>query len=329
MRHLVLRYSYRIVCFDNLGYCSSTNNLKDLDGRENYVFVKGDITKEADVFDAFRKYKIDTVMHLAAQSHVDHSFGNPYKFTFTNVIGTQVMLEAAKKFKVTRFVHMSTDEVYGEVPKTEHDLRETSILAPTNPYAASKAAGDMLISAYRNSYQMPLIVARCNNVFGPFQFPEKLIPKFICLLGRGKVCCLHGDGSNTRRFIFAVDAVSALDTVLHKGQVGSIYNVGTHNEFSNLQVFIKLASQFGLTELEAIEEHVTFTKDRPFNDSRYAIDSRKMEALGWAPRYTFDQGLKYTIEWYKQHGETWWGNIDDILEPFPRSVSNADLPLTV
>lgn len=314
------------MCFDNLGYCSSVNNILGLEKSNRFTFVRGDITNEEQVVNVFRTHNIDTVLHLAAQSHVDHSFGNPYKFTRTNVIGTQVMLETAKKFEVKRFIHMSTDEVYGEVPKSENDLQETSILAPTNPYAASKAAGDMLISAYRNSYKMPLIVVRCNNVYGPGQFPEKLIPKFICLLKQMKSCCLHGDGSNTRRYIFIVDAVNALDTVLHKGTIGSIYNVGTHEEYSNRDVFILIAGFFLITKYEAMENFVVFTRDRPFNDSRYAIDSSKLNKLGWSPKYNFEDGMQLTIQWYRTYGDTWWGDISDVLEPFPRSMSRTDLP---
>ncbi|ANB12690.1 hypothetical protein AWJ20_957 [Sugiyamaella lignohabitans] len=268
------------------------------------------------------EHNIDTIIHLAAESHVDHSFGNPYQFTLTNALGTQVILEAAKKFKVTRLLHMSTDEVYGEVSSTEKDLLESSILMPTNPYAASKASGDLLVSAYVKSFNLPAVTIRCNNVYGPHQFPEKIIPKFICLLNRGEKCFLHGDGTNTRRYLYAADAVSAIDTVLHKGEVGHIYNAGSNDELSNLDILKFILKVFGVdsTDDKVLGKYTEFTEDRPFNDSRYAIDSEKLQKLGWTYKTSFEDGLKVTTSWYSKYGEIWWGDVTNILKAFPDTL---------
>lgn len=273
----------------------------------NFSFVKGDITNPECLCETFEKYKVDTVLHLAAESHVDHSFGNPYKFTHTNVIGTQVVLETAKKFNVYKVVHMSTDEVYGEVNHGEDDLRETSILAPTNPYAASKACGDMLVSAYVKSFDMPIVVIRCNNIYGPHQFPEKIIPKFVCLVQRGRKCVLHGDGSNTRRYLHVSDAVSALDTVLHLGEVGKIYNAGSDYELSNLELAKKIINACGHDiSNDNWVNWIEFVADRPFNDSRYAINSSRLKRLGWEPKMDFVVGLQQTVKWYGRYSDLWW-----------------------
>lgn len=317
--------SYRVICFDNLGYCSTTKNVTILSDFANFKFVNGDITSPNDVKKVIEDHQVDTILHLAAESHVDHSFGNPYQFTYTNALGTQVMLEAAKTFGVRRFVHMSTDEVYGEVSRGDADLLESSILVPTNPYAASKAAADMLVSAYLKSFQVPAVIVRANNIYGPHQFPEKIIPKFISLLRRGEKCYLHGTGQNTRRYLYAADIVSAIDTILHKGTIGKIYNVGSDTELSNYDVYKKLLEVFGydVSDPNVVNSMVEFTQDRPFNDFRYAIDSTELRKLGWTPRTSFDEGLRNTVEWYKEFGDTWWGDISTVLSAFPNTVRSA------
>jgi dTDP-glucose 4,6-dehydratase len=296
-----------------------------LEGYSNFTFVQGDITSPEQVREVIEDYGIDTIMHLAAESHVDHSFGNPYQFTYTNALGTQVLLEAAKTYKVTRFIHMSTDEVYGEVSDGHRDLLESSILVPTNPYAASKAAADMLVCAYMKSFQVPAIIVRCNNVYGPHQFPEKIIPKFICLLKRGSKCYLHGNGRNTRRYVYAADAVSALDTVLHRGTIGKIYNAGSEVEMSNYQVYLCLLKLFGydVSNNEVISSMVEFTRDRPFNDFRYAVDSTELRNLGWLPQISLDDGLQKTVDWYLEYGDSWWNDITSVLSAFPQTVRSA------
>ncbi|KAL1855881.1 hypothetical protein VTK73DRAFT_8424 [Phialemonium thermophilum] len=320
-RHLTLTYphSYHVISFDKLDYCSSLNNTRVLNDKRNFTFYRGDITNPSEVVDCLERYNVDTVFHFAAQSHVDLSFGNSYGFTHTNVYGTHVLLESAKKVGVRRFIHISTDEVYGEVKDGDQDLLETSILAPTNPYAASKAAAEMLVHSYQKSFRLPAIIVRSNNVYGPHQYPEKIIPKFICLLNRGQPAVLHGDGSPTRRYLFAGDAADAFDTILHKGQLGQIYNVGSHDEISNFDLCGRLLDEMGIAHDAPADlgRWVKYTHDRPFNDHRYAIDGTKLRQLGWAPRTSFDEGLRITVEWYRRFGERWWGDISKVLSPFP------------
>ncbi|KAI1457256.1 NAD(P)-binding protein [Annulohypoxylon moriforme] len=321
VRHLTLTYpqAYNIVSFDKLDYCSSLNNTRMLNDKRNFTFYHGDITNPSEVLDCMERFNIDTIFHFAAQSHVDLSFGNSYGFTHTNVYGTHVMLESAKKIGVKRFIHVSTDEVYGEVKDDDDDLLETSILSPTNPYAASKAAAEMLVHSYMKSFKLPAIIVRSNNVYGPHQFPEKIIPKFICLLNRQRPTVLHGDGSPTRRYLYAGDAADAFDTILHKGSLGQVYNVGSHDEISNIELCRMLLTEMDIPHesQEDFNKWVKYTHDRPFNDHRYAIDATKLRRLGWNPRTCFLDGLKITVDWYKRFGEEWWGDISKVLSPFP------------
>lgn len=296
------------------------------------------------------RHSIDTVLHFAAQSHVDLSFGNSYGFTHTNVYGTHVLLESARKVGgIRRFVHISTDEVYGEVREDDDELVESSILAPTNPYAASKAAAEMLVHSYQKSFKLPVIIVRSNNVYGPHQYPEsesyfclpwplcvtglrpncaaEIIPKFTCLLNRGQPVVLHGDGSPTRRYLYAGDAADAFDTILHKGQLGQIYNVGSNDEVSNLDLCGMIITAMGLTTDEetgaavtqeaALRRWVKYTHDRPYNDRRYAVDDTKLKTLGWSQRTGLAEGLRRTVDWYVRFGEAWWGDISHVLTPFP------------
>ncbi|KAL8899007.1 MAG: hypothetical protein Q9192_001788 [Flavoplaca navasiana] len=324
VRHLVLTYpQYRIICFDKLDYCATLNNHSILDSQPNFSFFQGDVSSPADVTACLEQHKVDTIFHFAAQSHVDLSFGNSYGFTATNVYGTHVMLECAKAAQIRRFVHISTDEVYGEVDEDSEDLMESSILAPTNPYAASKAAAEMLVNAYWKSFKLPVMIARSNNVYGPHQYPEKVIPKFSCLLQRGQKVVLHGDGKHTRRYLFAGDAADAFDTILHKGLIGQIYNIGSADEISNLTLCSKLLKEFGLSESD---DWISHSQDRPFNDRRYAVNGQKLCDLGWQQQTPFAEGLKTTVEWYRKYGEQWWGNIDNILGTFPEIKSPPLVP---
>ncbi|EXK76107.1 dTDP-glucose 4,6-dehydratase [Fusarium oxysporum f. sp. raphani 54005] len=259
VRHLTLTYpdAYNIVSFDKLDYCASLNNTRALNEKRNFSFYQGDITNPVEVVDCLERYNIDTIFHFAAQSHVDLSFGNSYSFTHTNVYGTHVLLESSRKVGIKRLIHVSTDEVYGAVNDDDDDLLEASILAPTNPYAASKAAAEML-------------------------FPEKIIPKFSLLLHRGQPVVLHGGGSPTRRYLFAGDAADAFDTILHKGEMGQIYNVGSCDEISNITLCLKLLAEIGIDDQNTAEfkKWVKYTHDRPFNDHRYAVDATKLKQLG-------------------------------------------------
>ncbi|KAI4596508.1 hypothetical protein KJ359_005262 [Pestalotiopsis sp. 9143b] len=329
VRHLTLTYpdAYNIVSFDKLDYCSSLNNTRMLNNKRNFTFYHGDITKPEEVLDCMERYNIDTVFHFAAQSHVDLSFGNSYGFTHTNVYGTHVMLESAKKIGIGRFIHISTDEVYGEVKDDDDDLLETSILAPTNPYAASKAAAEMLVNSYMKSFKLPVIIVRSNNVYGPHQYPEKIIPKFTALLNREQPVVLHGDGSPTRRYLFAGDAADAFDTILHKGTLGHIYNVGSYDEISNMDLCVRLLKEMGIpNDSKAdFDKWVKYTHDRPFNDHRYAVDGTKLRKLGWDQKTPFEAGLKITVNWYRQFGEKWWGDIGNVLSPFPIVKREGDV----
>jgi dTDP-glucose 4,6-dehydratase len=283
--------------------------------KPNFCFERGDITDPVRTLEVLKKHNVDTVMHFAAQSHVDLSFGNSYSFTHNNVLGTHVLLECSIGAKIKQFIHVSTDEVYGEVEEEGDDLLETALLCPTNPYAASKAAAEMIVNAYHKSFKLPIIIVRSNNVYGPHQFPEKVIPKFTCLLQRGRKMILHGDGSPTRRYLFAGDAADAFDTILHKGLNGHIYNIGSRDEIANKELCQLLLKQFNI-EVD-YEKWVEHTHDRPFNDMRYAVDAGKISKLGWTQKTSFEKGLKMTVDWYKQFGETWWGDISHCLEAFP------------
>ncbi|KAL7746985.1 hypothetical protein RI367_007299 [Sorochytrium milnesiophthora] len=329
VRKFVRQYpEYNIYNLDKLDYCSSLNNQRALESYPNYHFIKartpfhdGDITVLDLVSFVLHEKKIDTILHFAAQTHVDNSFGNSFDFTHNNVMGTHVLLEAAKLHHIKRFVHVSTDEVYGEVDMHSADLLEQSILAPTNPYSATKAAAEMLVEAYHKSFNLPAIITRSNNVYGPCQYPEKVIPKFILLLERGQQCFIHGSGSNTRRYIYATDVADAIDTIVHKGNTGEIYNIGSQHEISNLELAHTIVKAMDLPG--DVSEHVVHVDDRAFNDRRYAVDCSKVEALGWKPRVTFEDGLKKTIEWYSEYGATWWGNIDHILVAHPLKAQSS------
>lgn len=299
-----------------MDYCASVKNIKCLEGRANFDFAYGDITNIADVLRALKKYKIDTIFHFAAQSHVDLSFGNSFQFTKTNVEGTHCMLECAVKTKINRFIHISTDEVMGEVGFDDPDLLENAVLAPTNPYSASKAAAEMYVNAYAKSFKLPAIIVRSNNVYGPHQFPEKVIPKFSCLLSAAQPLMLHGNGRNTRRYLYAGDAADAFDTILHRGKAGEIYNIDSSDELSNRELAFKLLKIFEVPESRQ-QEMVRYTQDRPFNDRRYAVNGDKLRTLGWIQRTRFEQGIQITVDWYRKFGWSWWGDIDDVLTPFP------------
>lgn len=256
-------------------------------------------------------------MHFAAQTHVDNSFGNSFAFTKANIFGTHVLLECAKNFKnINRFIHVSTDEVYGEGETFDcKPMDEESILEPTNPYAATKAGAEFLVKSYHRSFKLPCIITRGNNVYGPHQFPEKLIPKFTNQILRGLPVTIHGDGSNTRNFLYVEDVARAFDVILHKAQVGMIYNIGGTNELPNIQVAKDLIRILGKEDEE--EDYITYVPDRKFNDLRYTINSSKLHELGWKEEMSWEEGLKTTVEWYKKYTSR-YGNIDSALVAHPR-----------
>ncbi|TMW95371.1 hypothetical protein EJD97_008992 [Solanum chilense] len=310
--------NYRIVALDKLDYCSSLKNLEPSYSCPNFKFVKADITSADLINHLLVEEKIDTIMHFAAQTHVDNSFGNSFEFTINNIYGTHVLLEACKLTKcIKRFIHVSTDEVYGETDlETDIGNPEASQLLPTNPYSATKAGAEMLVMAYNRSYGLPTITTRGNNVYGPNQFPEKLIPKFIILAMKGERLPIHGDGTNVRSYLYSADVAEAFDVILHKGVIGHVYNIGTKKERAVLDVAADICKLVGKNAKEVIE----LVQDRPFNDQRYFLDDQKLKKLGWQERTTWEAGLKMTLDWYTKNPD-WWGDITGALHPHPR-ISN-------
>ncbi|KAF9971278.1 hypothetical protein BGZ73_005814 [Actinomortierella ambigua] len=470
-KKLVVNYpEYKVVVLDKLDYCSSLSNLAPLVQRKNFRFIKGDITDLSFVRSLIREHEIDTILHLAAQTHVDKSFGDSIEFTKNNVLGTHVLLEAAHSYhesspplatpapscsfvpatdlncngvhaneassvvpttatvngvttnpttrprssslsgsrsRIKRFIYISTDEVYGEVDQGMPACKEDAPLAPSNPYSATKAAAECMVHAYYKSFNIPIIITRSNNIYGPFQYPEKICPKFIISLLRGGNCYIHGSGLHSRKYLYVADVANAIDIVLHKGVVGQVYNIGCGHEITNIdmaRLLIKrlahgkrkrngfastdgradrlnpyvdqklsssapspssstpplqqgngtggegkqcighangsfvpdpdgaqvssangLASPLCTTTTTTTsspeacsDERMIFVEDRAFNDKRYDVDSTKIQALGWAPRISFEEGIEKTVLWYEKHGQTWWGDIEKAL--YPHSV---------
>jgi dTDP-glucose 4,6-dehydratase len=304
IRHyLEVHPAIQIVNFDKLTYAGNLENLADVASHPRYKFVKGDICDGTAVAGVFRQYNIDTVVHFAAESHVDRSIIGAGIFIQTNVGGTQVLLDVAKAAGIEKFLHVSTDEVYGSLGPTGK-FTETTPLHPNSPYSASKAGSDLLALAYQHTYGLPVVVTRCSNNYGPFQFPEKLIPLMIANAVENKPLPVYGAGLNVRDWLYVEDHCSAIDLVLRKGVVGDVYNIGGNNEWKNIDI-VKLL----LRKLQKPESLVTFVTDRLGHDLRYAIDPTKiMSELGWKPSVTFEEGLSKTIEWYLEH-EAWWRRI--------------------
>lgn len=291
----------RITVLDKLTYAGNLENLSDI--QDSYTFVHGDICDAPLVERTMSEHGIDAVVHFAAESHVDRSILGPKVFTETNVMGTHTVLEAARGANVKRFVHVSTDEVYGSLGP-EGLFTEQSPIDPTSPYAASKAASDLVVMAYAKTFGFPAIITRCSNNYGPYQFPEKLIPLMIINAFNDKSLPVYGDGKNIRDWIHTEDHSSAIWTVLQKGVPGEVYNIGGNNEWYNIDI-VKLI----LKTLGKPESLITFVKDRPAHDKRYAIDSSKIQReLGWQPSITFDEGIQQTIDWYRQN-TTWWERV--------------------
>ncbi|GMH19101.1 hypothetical protein Nepgr_020942 [Nepenthes gracilis] len=308
---------YKIVVLDKLDYCSNLKNLLPSQSSLNLKFVKGDIGSADLVNYLLITESIDTIIHFAAQTHVDNSFGNSFEFTKNNIYGTHVLLEACKvTSQIRRFIHVSTDEVYGE---TEEDAivgnHEASQLLPMNPYSATKAGAEILVMAYGRSYGLPVITTRGNNVYGPIQFPKKLIPKFILLAMRGRPLPIHGDGSNVRSYLYCEDVAEAFEVILHKGEVGHVYNIGTKKERRVIDVARDICKLFSVDP----EKSIKFVENRPFNDQRYFLDDQKLKNLGWSERTTWEEGLKKTMDWYMGNPD-WWGDVAGALLPHPRML---------
>jgi dTDP-glucose 4,6-dehydratase len=297
VRYLLNRYAdVHVVNLDCQAYAGNPENLADIEGNPRYRFVKGDIRVAKEAAQALAG--CDTIFHFAAQTHVDRSILSAEDFITTNVVGTQLLLEEARKIGLRRFIQISTDEVYGSIEKGT--FQETAPLTPSSPYAASKACADLLIQAYHKTYGLATMITRCTNNFGPFQYPEKLIPLFITNALEGKSLPLYGDGLNVREWIYVLDHCEGLDLIWEKGEEGEIYNIGSGQSFSNLEMARRILQLLGKTE-----SLIQFIKDRPAHDRRYALDTGKLQDLGWRPRFSFPEALRQTVEWYKTHS-TWW-----------------------
>lgn len=305
VQYMVEKYpQYDIYNLDGLTYAGDLTKHRDIEENEIYHFVKADIVDRGVIFSLFEKEKFDVVVHFAAESHVDRSITDPAIFVSTNVLGTQVLLDAARQVDITKFIHVSTDEVYGELdfdPTTF--FTEETPLQPNSPYSASKASSDFLVQAYHRTYGLPMNITRCSNNYGPYQFPEKLIPLTVLRLLNEEKVPIYGDGRNIRDWLHVYDHCTAIDLVLHEGVNGEVYNVGGRNERSNLEVVKTIISALGKSQ-----ELIAFVADRLGHDRRYAIDASKLEQLGWQPIYTFETGIAQTIQWYLENRE-WWAPI--------------------
>jgi dTDP-glucose 4,6-dehydratase len=282
-----------VMNIDRCDYCARVHNVSHAND-SRYSYVQADITNMSKMKRLFREFKPDVVVHFAAQSHVDTSFENAEQYIHDNIIGTYTILECVKETGC-RLIHISTDEVYGEVGLDETSNSETSVLNPTNPYSATKAGAELLVKAYGHSFKIPYVITRGNNVFGPKQYPEKVVPAFIKAMMKGEPCNIHGSGQSRRNFIYVDDVSRAVMTILDKGKNGTVYNIGTRNEYSVLEVFDILRE---LVNSEATKIHVG---DRPHNDKRYAVDSSSLQDLGWSEQVPFQEAIRQTVDWYMKH----------------------------
>ena len=307
VRLFVNKYpDYRIVNLDKLTYAGNLENLKDVEGDPRHVFVQGDICDKELVESLFAKYDFDYVINFAAESHVDRSIENPGIFLETNILGTQVMLDACRKYGITRYHQVSTDEVYGDLPLDRPDLffTEETPIHTSSPYSSSKAGADLLVQSYYRTYGLPVSISRCSNNYGPYHFPEKLIPLMIVNALADKPLPVYGEGLNVRDWLYVEDHCKAIDLIIHKGRVGEVYNVGGHNEKQNIEI-VKIICK----ELGKPESLITHVGDRKGHDMRYAIDPTKIHnELGWLPETKFEDGIKKTIQWYINNRE-WWETI--------------------
>lgn len=292
IRHMLNKYpDYKIVNLDALTYCANLKNLKDIENNPNYTFIHGDIRDSKLATELFEN--ADACINFAAESHVDNSILNPFVFVETNVNGTLNLLACAREAGLSRYLQVSTDEVYGTLGESGYFTEETP-LAPNSPYSASKASADLLARAYFETYKLPVVTTRCSNNYGPYQFPEKLIPLFISNLLNNKKVPVYGDGMNVRDWLYVYDHCSAIDAVLHNGREGEVYNIGGNNEKTNMEITKILIDAMGKDETS-----IEYVKDRLGHDRRYAIDSTKIQReLGWQPSVTFEKGIKLTIDWY-------------------------------
>ncbi len=314
IRYMIENYpDYQIVNFDKLTYAGNLENLKDIENNKNYSFIKGDICDAEIVEKAI--IGVDAIVNFAAESHVDRSIVSAGSFVETDVYGTYVLLEAVKKHKISRFLHISTDEVYGSIQSGS--FTESSPISPNSPYAASKAGGDLIVRSYLKTYNLPVIITRSSNNFGPYQYPEKFIPLFITNALENKKLPLYGDGKNVRDWLYVMDNCEGLAAVLHKGKEGEVYNIGGGNERQNIEIVEVI-----LKELNLSKDILEYVKDRPGHDRRYSLGIEKIKKeLGWAPKAKFQDALVETIKWY-QNNQEWWKNIKQKQSDFNEFYSS-------
>lgn len=319
VQYMVNKYpQYDIFNLDLLTYAGDLTKHKLIETFDNYFFIKADIVEREAIIKLFETEEFDYVVHFAAESHVDRSITEPGIFVKTNVLGTQVLLDAANIVKVKKFIHVSTDEVYGELEfDPDTFFTEETPLQPNSPYSASKASSDLLVRAYHETFGLPINITRCSNNYGPFHFPEKLIPLTISRVLNDQKVPVYGDGKNIRDWLHVFDHCSAIDLILHEGVNGEVYNIGGHNERTNLEVVKTIINTLGKSE-----DLIEFVKDRLGHDKRYAINPNKLESLGWKPTYNFETGISQTIQWYLDN-EEWWRDIisGDYLDYFENQYS--------
>ncbi|MBR0599535.1 dTDP-glucose 4,6-dehydratase [Sinanaerobacter chloroacetimidivorans] len=297
---------YEIVCLDSLTYAGNLSTLSETLGKSGFEFIKGDITDKANVYRLFKEKNFDIVVNFAAESHVDRSIEDSGIFLSTNILGTQVLMDACRKFNTRRYHQVSTDEVYGDLPLDKIALffTEDTPIKTSSPYAASKASADLLVLAYYRTYKLPVTISRCSNNYGPYQFPEKLIPLVISRALANETIPVYGRGENVRDWLYVEDHCQAIDLIIHHGKEGEVYNIGGHNEKANIDVVREIIFILGKSE-----SLITYVTDRPGHDMRYAIDPNKIyNDLGWVPSTKFDKGIQKTIHWYLDNRE-WWDNI--------------------
>jgi dTDP-glucose 4,6-dehydratase/UDP-glucose 4,6-dehydratase len=286
-----------VINIDKLDYCSNKDNVNSNDSNK-YIFIEGSICDKELLKRIFDMYNIEYVVHFAAQTHVDNSFDNSINYTIDNILGTHQLIECCRLFgNIKKFIHISTDEVYGEISINSEYSTEVSLLNPTNPYAATKAGAEFIVRSYYYSYNMPIVIIRCNNVYGAKQYPEKIIPKFITLLRKNKKMTIHGAGLTRRNFIYVDDVINAINIIAINGEFNNVYNIGTTDEYNVIEIATILLNHIKGAE-ENIEDWVEYIKDRNFNDYRYAINTTKLNNLGWEKTINFKDGIKKTVDWY-------------------------------
>lgn len=307
VHHMIKKYEdYKIICLDKLTYAGNMETLAPVMNNKNFKFVKGDIADRDFIYNLFETEKPDVIVNFAAESHVDRSIEDPEIFLKTNILGTGVLLDACKKYGIKRYHQVSTDEVYGDLPLDRTDLffTENTPIHTSSPYSASKASADLLVQSYYRTFKIPVTISRCSNNYGPYHFPEKLIPLMISNALHDKELPVYGKGENVRDWLYVEDHCIAIDMIIHKGKIGEVYNIGGHNERTNLEVVKTIIKELGKSE-----DLIKYVTDRPGHDMRYAIDPTKIkEELGWEPTTLFDEGIKKTIKWYLDN-KNWWMNI--------------------